>query len=326
MRRRQFMAALASTTIWPMSARAQQTDRQQRIGVLIGGGAESDASSQAYIAALREELARRGWLEDRNLRIDLRLGGDEDTFRAFATELVRFNPDVIVTRTAPATRAVQEQTHTIPIVFVGVGEAVANGLVKSLTRPEGNTTGVTNLFGSIGGKWVGLLKQVAPQLERIALIYNDQFPVGQAASIEAAASALRLQAIKIPHRSPIDIVRGIDAFAATPNGGLIPLPPPPSALDRKIILDLALQHRLPAIYQDPLTAAEGGLMAYGSNTVDLFRRAATYVDRIFRGTKVAELPVEYPTRFTLAINLKTARVLGLTIPETLLATADEVIQ
>jgi putative ABC transport system substrate-binding protein len=327
MKRRDFMVML-SAAAWPLAARAQQGERIRRIGVLASG-TEGDPASQAQVAALRDGLAKLGWVEVRNLRIDLRFGGgDAGRIRALAAELVSFAPEVIVASGVESTLALQRQTQTIPIVTTGVGDPVANGIVKSLASPEGNTTGVTNLFSSIGGRWLELLKEAAPRVERVGLIYNAQVVqnVGFFPSIEEAARRLAVTAVRTPYRDAVDLVRGIDAFASEPNGGLIVVPPRPADANRVAILRLAAQHRIPTIYQDRAYTAEGGLMAYGSNTDDNFRRASYFVDRIFRGAKVSELPVEFPTKFELVINLKTAKAIGLDIPPSLLARADEVIE
>jgi putative ABC transport system substrate-binding protein len=327
MRRRQFITLLGGAAAWPIAARAQQADRVRRIGVLTGG-AENDQANQANIVALRDGLAKLGWAEERNLRIDLRFGGgDADRFRAYAAELVSLAPEAIVATSGAAARALQQQTQTIPIVLTGAGSSVEAGLVKSLARPEGNVTGIANLFSSIGGKWLELLKEAAPRVQRVAVVYNPQLLSGDSgyiSSIEEAARALAVKAIKAPYSDAIDLVRAFDAFAAEPDGGLIVLPPAPTPAGT--ILRLAAQHRLPAIYYNRPQAAEGGLMAYGSNPVDRFRRAASFVDRILRGTKVSELPVEYPTKFELVINVKTAKAIGLAIPESFLLRADELIE
>jgi putative tryptophan/tyrosine transport system substrate-binding protein len=329
MRRREFITLVGSAVAaWPLAARAQQGDRLRRIGMLVAS-TESDQLSQAQVAALRDGLAKLGWVEARNLRIDLRFGGgDAERIRAVAAELVSFAPEVIVCSGVEATLVLQQQTQTIPIVITGVGEPVANGIVRSLASPEGNTTGVTNLFYSISGKWLELLKEAAPRVERVALIYNAQFipNVGYFPSIDEAARRLAVKAIRTPYRDAVDLVRGIDAFASEPNSGLIVLPPRPAEANRATILRLAAQHQLPTVYSDRALAAEGGLMAYGSNTDDNFRRTAYFVDRILRGTKVSELPVEFPTKFELVINLKAAKAIGLTIPESLLLRADELIE
>jgi ABC-type uncharacterized transport system substrate-binding protein len=331
MRRREFIAGLGSAAAWPAAARAQ-VERVRRIG-LLARATDNDPRGEAFIAAFREGLAKLGWVEGRNLRIDLRFSdGGGDRIRANAAELVSRAPDVIFTIGGAPTRALQQQTQTIPIVFAAAGDVFANGLVKNIARPEGNITGVTPMFYSLAGKWLELLKEAAPRVERVAVIYNPQeFSVDPAygpflLSIEEAARALAVKSIKLPFSDAVDIVHGIDSFASEPNGGLIVIPPPPTVADRKTIFGLAAQHRLPAIYQDRLFAAAGGLMAYGSNPADLYRRAASFVDRILRGAKVNELPVEYPTKFELVINLKTAKAIGLAIPESFLLRADEVIE
>jgi putative ABC transport system substrate-binding protein len=328
--RRRLMVLLGAAAL-PLAARAQQPDRMRRIGMLLDG-TESDQTTQARIAALREGLAKLGWVEDRNLRIDLRFAGDDsDRFRAHAAELVSLAPEVIVTGTGGTTRALQQKTRSIPIVITAAGDPIANGTVKSLARPEGNVTGVTNLFGSIGGKWLELLKEAAPRVERVALIDNlqvDRPATGSVyiPSIADAARTLGVKTVNMPYRDPVDIVRAMDAFAAEPNGGLISLPPPPNATSRQTIFRLAAQHRLPAIFADRSLAAEGGLMAYGSVALDRFRRAAFFVDRILRGAKVSELALEFPTKFELVINVKTAKEMGLTIPESFLLRADELLE
>jgi putative ABC transport system substrate-binding protein len=283
-------------------------------------------------AFFRDAMAKLGWVDGRNVRIDFRASdGDADRFRIYAVELVSLTPDVIVTSSVAATRAVQQETQTIPIVTAGVGDPIVNGIVKNLARPEGNTTGTTNLFSSIGGKWLQLLKELTPTVERVALVYNarvtpDDNLYGYFPSINEAALAAAVQTIKIPYRDAVDLVRAIDAFGAQPNGGLIVVPPAPTPANREAILRLAAQYRLPTVWQAKQFVAEGGLISYGSNPDDVFARAAYFVDRIFRGTKVNELAFEYPTKFELAINLKTAKALSLTVPPNMLALADEVIE
>jgi putative tryptophan/tyrosine transport system substrate-binding protein len=330
MRRREFIAGLGGAAVaWPLAAGAQQVERVQRVGVLTIR-TENEPIAQPAIVVFREGMAKLGWVEGRNLRLDIRFGGtDPSRLRAYAVELVSLDPDVIVTSSAQATRAVQQQTHTIPIVFAAVGDPVAGGMIRDVARPEGNTTGVTDRYDSITGKMVELLKEAAPRVERVALIYNAQFLANgssQFAAIEEAAGVWGVKAIRIPYSDALDLSRGIDGFAAEPNGSLFLLQPPPSAAERQTILRLATQHQLPTISETRGFAAEGGVMSYGSNPFDVVRRAPFYVDRILRGAKVSELPIEYPTKFELAINLKTAKAIGLTIPPTLLALADQVIE
>ena len=302
----------------------------RRIGVLAGG-TEGDPYQKAYLAALREGLAKLGWVEGRNLRIDLRFGaGDLNRIRAYAAELVSLAPEVIVVsswRCGDDRGATADEDHSDRLH--GGGDPVVNGLVQNIARPEGNTTGFSNYEPSIAGKWLELLKEAAPRLTRVALIFNPELSstaVGPAyiSLIEAAAPAFAVQTIKLPVRDAIDIVRAIDAFAAEPNGGLLVLPPPPTGANRETIIRLAAQHRLPAIFNNRDVAAAGGLMSYGNDVVDQHRRAASYVDRLLRGAKVSELPVQFPTKFELVVNLKTAKAIGLTIPEAFLLRADEV--
>jgi putative ABC transport system substrate-binding protein len=330
MKRRQFIAGLGSAAAWPLAARAQQAEPVRRIGFLSFTN-ENDQLVGAQTILL-EALAKLGWVEGRNLRIDLRGAADFDRLREYAAELVKLSPDVIVTAGVAPTRAAQQETRTIPIVVSGVGDPLAIGLVESVAHPEGNITGVTNAVFSIGSKWLQLLKEAAPQVNRVALLQNARLLgnpnalIGYYPSIEEAARVLAVKAIRIPYRDDVEIVHGIDAFAAEPDAGLIVMPPPPTTTDRQLIIRLAAQHQLPAMYQDRFSIVAGGLMAYGTNPAARYTRAASFVDRILRGAKVSELPIEFPTKFELVINLKTAKALGLTIPETLLATADEIIQ
>jgi putative ABC transport system substrate-binding protein len=329
MQRRQFITLLGGAAVaWPFGARAQQGSRIRRIGVLIPG-ADSDPALRNQIATLRHTLQTLGWIEGGNLRIDPRfVGVDLSRTRAYAQELVSLAPDVIVVGGAAGTRVLQGLTRTIPIVFVSVGDPISSKVVASIARPEGNTTGLTNLFPSIAGKWLELLTEAAPHVAQVALVFNPEFPVVEdyLASIETAAATLAVKAVRTPVRSANDIERAINVFAGEPNGGLIQVPPPLLDTDRKLILRLAEQHRLPMIVYDKLRVAEGGLMSYGPDTSDLYRSAATYVDRLLRGMKVSDLPVQFPTKFELVVNLKTAKAIGLTIPEAFLLRADEVIE
>jgi putative ABC transport system substrate-binding protein len=322
----------ASAAAWPLAARAQQNGRVRRVGMLTFS-TEDDHVNQSFIALFREGLAKLGWIEGRNLRIDIRFGAaNADLIRSLAAELVALHPDVIVTYGGAPTIAVQQQTQAIPIVFAAVGDPLVNGIVKSLARPDGNATGVSNLYASIAGKWLELLKEAAPQIKRAGLMYNPLLASNTEGSsfffpfMEDAARLLNVQVISIPYRNIVEIVRAVDLFAAEPNGGLVVVPPSPTAVDRQAILQLATVHRVPAIYQDGIFAAEGGLMAYGGDVVETYRTASTYVDRILLGAKVSDLPVQLPTKFRLVVNLKTAKAIGLTIPETFLVRADEVIE
>jgi putative ABC transport system substrate-binding protein len=328
MRRREFITLLGgAAAAWPLAARAQQDGRVRRIGDLEVG-AETDRSLQARWGAMQEGLAKLGWIEGRNIRFDRRFSaGDPDRLGAHADELVRLAPDVIVVASGPATQALLQRTRTIPIVFTYVGDPVAIGLLKNIARPEGNATGITNQYQSLAGKWLELLKEAAPRIARVALIFasenvNDQY----FGVIDASAEALAMKALRTPYRDAAELERAIDTFAAEPNGGLVVVPPPPTPSNRELINRLALKYRLPTISPTQSSAAEGGMMAYGSGEVEGNRIAATYVDRILRGAKVSELPVQFPSKFDLVINLKTATAIGLTIPESLLLRADELIE
>jgi putative ABC transport system substrate-binding protein len=309
------------------SGRAQQSDRLRRVGAL---GGLSEADRQAGIGVFRETLAKLGWVENRNLRIDLRFtGNDVDLIRVSAAELVTLSPDVIVTAGRAAIQEAQRLTRTIPIVITGGGDPAFSGFVKNIAHPEGNVTGITNLYASIGGKWLEVLKQAVPTTETVGLIVNPQLNAGGSAyipSIEEAARSLRIKLVRLPYQDAIDLTHGIEGFAAEANAGLIVLPPPPTTADRAVIRRLAVQHRLPTIWQERQYALEGGLLAYGSNDLDRWRRACSFVDRILRGAKVSELPLEFPTKFELAVNLKAAKAIGLTIPENFLLRADELFE
>ena len=330
MDRRDFITLLGGAAAWPTAAQAQQRERMRRIGVL-SVAAEDDRSIQAPLATLRASLAQLGWVEGRNLRLDIRYGSaDPRRVHDLAIELAGLLPDAIVTASALAMREVQQQTQTIPIIITGAGDPEASGFIKNIARPEGNTTGITNLYASIGGRWLELLKQAFPALARVALLYDPQLNTDPGGvympSAEEAAGALGVKSARVAFHDTLDIVRALDAFAAESNGGVIVMPPPPNAGNRETIRRLAIEHRLPVMYHASQYAAEGGLMAYGSNEVDRMRRSASFVDRILRGAKVSDLPLEFPTRFELTINLKTAKAIGLTIPESLLLVADGVIE
>ncbi len=327
MRRREFIAALGGAAAFAFAARADNPDRMRRVGVLIFG-AEDDPVTQTRVDGLRKGLEMRNWVEGRNLQIDFRFGGaDPGRLRSHASELVSLAPDVIVTGAAPATHAVLAQTQTIPVVFVEVTNAVGYGLSGKLARSEANSTGITNLYLAIGARWLGLLKEAAPHLARVALLFNPEFdPRAYLAAIEAAAGAYGVETIRAPARDAHEIERGIAAVAAEPNGGVLVVPPTPAFSEIRLIFKLANQYRLPAIYPTRGFAAEGGLLAYGALSSDLFEQAASYVDRILHGAKPSELPVGFPTRFDLVVNLKTAKAIGLEIPPKLLARAAEVIQ
>jgi putative ABC transport system substrate-binding protein len=328
MRRRDFIAGLGTASLSGV-ARAQQQERVRRIGVLMAI-AERDADSPARVAAFQQSLAKLGWTLGRNLWIDYRwAGGDMERARIAVPELLRLAPDAILADGTPALRAMRQATTSIPIVFTVVSEPVAAGFVASLAHPGGNITGFSNLEPGVGAKWLELLQQISPGVTRAALVFNpDTTPVSQQQSgwAQAAAEKLGIAAVVLPVRNPVEIEAAVTMAGREPGGGLILPQDPFTVVHRHLIVELAARHRLPAIYAFRYFAAAGGLLSYGIDVVDQFRQAASYVDRILRGTNPADLPVQQPTKFELVINLKTAKTLGLTIPETLLATADEVIQ
>ncbi len=327
MRRREFMAALGGAAAYTFAARADNPDRVRRVGVLIFG-AEDDPVTLTRMDGLRKGLEERDWVEGRNLQIDFRFGAaDPGRIRAHAKELVGLAPDVIVTGAAPATHAVLAQTQTIPVVFVEVTNEVGYGLSGKLARSNANSTGITNLYLAIGARWLELLKEAAPHLARVALLFNPEFdPRAYLAAIEAAAGTYGVKTIRAPVRNAHDIEHAVAAVAAEPHGGLLVVPPSPAFTEIQLIFNLATQYRLPAIYPTRGFAAEGGLMAYGAVSRDLFRQAATYVDRILHGAKPGDLAVGFPTKFDLVVNLKAARAIGLEIPPKLRARAAEVIE
>jgi putative tryptophan/tyrosine transport system substrate-binding protein len=326
MRRREFIAGLGGAAICPLTARAQKGERVRHVGVLTYE-AETLASRSAF-SIFRDALEQLGWIEGRNLRLDFRFGsGDAIQTCVFAADLVQLAPDVIVTVYAAALRAVQQQTKTIAIVFIGAGDPVENGTVRNSAQPEGNITGFPNAFGSLGGKWMELLKEAAPNITRVAYMYPvDNLGTGYLPWVETAARSLGMQVVEIPVSDVTSIKAAIGAFAADPNGGLLPSPGV-FAIAPDQLIGLAAQYRLPAICgtASPF-AKKGGLMSYSPDPRQQVRGAAAYVDRLLRGAKVSDLPVQYPTKFSLAINLKTAKALGLEVPSTLLVRADEVIE
>jgi putative ABC transport system substrate-binding protein len=329
MRRRDFITVLGGATAWPLAARAQQGELIRRVAALFGAS-EKD-TELAPAAAFREALARLGWIEGRNLKLDIRFGeGDPVRLRTLAAELIGLSPDVAFAGNNVAARALLAETHTIPIVFVGVGGVLAgNTTIQNITRPEANTTGFANKDESIEGKWLELLKEVAPQIARVAFIYADtQTPVvfrREMDTVERAATAHGVKAISIPFHDADTLQRAIDAFAREPNGGLI-VNSNITSTPPRLVLEPAARNRLPLISAYKSYTAGGGLMSFGSDFPTLHREAAGYVDRILRGAKAADLPVQFPTKYDLVINLKTAKALGLTVPPSLLATADELIE
>jgi putative ABC transport system substrate-binding protein len=329
MNRRELITLLGGAVAWPIAARAQQRERIRRIGLLMSLVKE-DPGGLAEVGALRQGLAELGWAEGRNLDIELRwAGADLERAQALAKELVELKPEVLLSRSTPTTVALRRESGTIPIVFVNVTEPLKQGFVQELARPGGNITGFTNFDSMIGGKWLQLLKEVDPRIARVAVIYNPQtapFAGLFLRSVEAAAPRLAVEPIAMPVESAADIEAAMTAFAQWPGSGLIAIPDSFTGQYRDVIIAVAARNKLPALYANLVSAPSGGLIAYAVDTHDLMKRAGGYVDRILKGAKPSELPVQEPAKFQLSINLKTARALGLTLPETLLATADEVIE
>jgi putative ABC transport system substrate-binding protein len=328
MNRRDIIAGLGSAAAWPLAARAQQGDRVRRLGVLLPGD-ENDPIWKPRISAFTQALADLGWTEGRNVRMDLRGGGgDINRIRTLAHELVDLKPDVILTMGTPPTVALQRETRTIPIVFARVGDPVASGIVERLNQPGGNVTGFANYELTLAGKWVELLTEIAPGLKRAAIMFNPDTPGASAyiTSFETAARSLKVEAITAPVYSDVEIEAAIMALGREPGGGLFVVADAFMTTHRAPIISAAARNNVPAVYALSEPVREGGLLSYGVDMVDLWRRGASYVDRILRGANPAELPIQLPTKFELVINLKTAKSLRLTIPETVLATADEVIQ
>ena len=328
MRRREFIAGLGSTAVWPLAARAQQPDRMRRIGVL-SNLASDDQEDQIRNAAFLQALQELGWTVGRNVRIDYRRGvGNTELYRQHAAELVALVPDVILTNGNSTIGPVLQTTRTVPIVFVNVTDPVAGGFVESLARPGGNATGFASIEYGMSGKWLELLKQIAPRVTRAAVIRNPSVASGsgQFGAIQAVAPFLGMEATPIDVRAASEIERGIMALAPSSNTGLIVTASGPAIVHRDVIIKLAAQLKLPAVYWQRIFATSGGLISYGDDPTDQYRRAAGYVDRILKGVKPADLPVQAPTKYELVINLKTAKALGLDVPATLLARADEVIE
>jgi putative tryptophan/tyrosine transport system substrate-binding protein len=324
MRRREFIAGLGSAAGWPLAAWAQQGDRVRRIGVLQPY--DVDLVGKAQFSAFTQALAALGWTDGRNVRIDLRWEGAEIPARA--EELVGLQPDIILTNSTPMTVAIQRETRTIPIVFVNVSDPVASGIVASLNRPGGNITGFANFEATMGGKWLELLSEIAPGLKRAAIMGNpDTAPVSAIMpSFEAAARSLKIVQIFAPVHSDAEIEAATIALGREPRGGLVVMPDAFMTVHYAPIISAAARNNVPAVYPFSTFARDGGLLSYGPDIVDPFHRAATYVDRILRGAKPGDLPVQFPTKVEMAVNLKTATALGLTVPSSLLVRADEVIE
>jgi putative tryptophan/tyrosine transport system substrate-binding protein len=329
MRRRKFITLIGgAAAAWPLAARTQQAERVRRIGMLIPFS-ENDPETQARLAAFKQQLQKLGWAEGRNLRIDYRFAGDNiERIRIGAEELVAVAPDVIVVYANPAVAALRQATRVMPVVFAQVSDPVGSGFVTSLARPGGNITGFQNFETEIGGKWLEVLKQIAPAVRRVAVVHGPDIAVNVAFlhAAEAASTPLGITVTAAGVRSGDDIESTLAAFAREPNGGLIVAPSPINLTNRELIIASAAQLGLPAIYPYSYFTKIGGLASYGFDQIEQSRGAASYVDRILKGEKPADLPVQAPTKYELIINLKTARALGLTVPQALQASADEVIE
>jgi putative ABC transport system substrate-binding protein len=327
MRRREFITLLGGAATWPLAARAQQVERVRRIGVLTGSA--DDQETHAQLAAFLQGLAQLGWTDGHNVRIDARwASGDADRGRGYAAELVALAPDVILASGSSILPPLLQATRTVPIVFTVVADPVGAGFVDSLAEPGGNATGFTSFEYSLSAKWLELLKQIVPGVTRAAVLRDSAIVggIGQFAVIQSVAPSVGVDVRPVNVRDPAEIERAIAAFARSPNGGLIVTGSALTTVHRNLIITLAAGHRLPAVYSNRLFATSGGLISYGPNFVDHHRQAAGYVDRILKGEKPADLPVQNPTRYELVINLKTTKALGLEIPPMLLARADEVIE
>ena len=328
MRRREFISLLGAAAIWPLAANAQQGERMRRIGVLLPAAAD-DPGFQARLAAFHQGLALLGWTIGRNVRIDTRWAtASAAEIRRHAAELAALAPDVIVAQGASTVGPLLQATRTVPIVFPVVGDPVAAGFVDSLARPGGNATGFMSYEYSLSGKWLELLKQIAPGVMRVAVIRDPTITggIGQFSAIQAVAPSLRVEVNPVNVRDASEIERAVTVFAYTSNGGLIVTGSGLAQLHRDLIATLAARHKLPAVYFERSFVAAGGLISYGPDFIDQYRRAASYVDRILKGEKPADLPVQAPVKYELVINLKTAKALGLTVPQSVLARADEVIE
>jgi putative ABC transport system substrate-binding protein len=328
MRRRNFIALLGGAAAWPLAARAQQSaERMRRIGVLMSL-APDDPESPVRIAALLQGLQQLGWTDGRNVRIDYRWGaGDAERIRKSVAELVALAPDVILAHGTSLVGPLQQATRTVPIVFVNVADPVGAGLVDSLARPGGNATGFTSFEYGIAGKWLELLKEVAPQVTRTAILRDATIAGGgQLGAIQSVAPSFGVELRPLGLRDTGEIKRSVSAFARVSNGGLIVVAGPMAIIHRELIITLAAQYRLPAVYPYRFYVTGGGLISYGPDQIDQYRRAADYVDRILKGEQPADLPVQAPTKYQLVVNLKTAKTLGLDVPPTVLARADEVIE
>ena len=325
-RRKLLAALLGGAAAWPLAARAQQPERVRRIGVLMNVGAD-DPEGQTRIVAFVQGLQQSGWSDGRNVRIDIRWGGgDPERIRKYAAELVALAPDAFLATSTMVVRPLQQATHTVPIVFVQVIDPVGAGIVSTLARPGGNTTGFTVFEYGMSGKWVELLKEIAPGVRRVAVLRDLSIGIAQLAAIQAVAPSFGVELSVLGVQDANEIESAVAAFAHSPDGGLIVTASTSALIHRELISTLAARHRLPAVYPFRYFVTAGGLISYGPNSIDPYRRAAGYVDRILKGEKPADLAVQAPTKYELVINFKTAKALGLDVPASVLARADEVIE
>jgi putative ABC transport system substrate-binding protein len=329
-KRREFISLLGGAAAgWPLAARAQQPERVRRIGILFGGFSDTDPEPRARVAAFTRGLQELGWAGGRNIQIDLRIGaGNADRVKAHAEALIGSTPDVLAANSGPAVAALARQTKTIPIIFASVLDPVGSGFVASLAQPGGNITGFSNFEPAMGGKLLEFLKEIAPEVTRVLAVFDRANPsyLEFNRTIESLAPSLHVQYRSAAVANAAEVEHAIESFAHDPGGGLIVVGGTVAAANREAIVGLAGRYRMPAIYSFAYYARIGGLMSYGVDGIDLWRRAASYVDRILKGAKPADLPVQRPVKFELMINLKTAKALGLQVPPTLLAIADEVIE
>jgi putative ABC transport system substrate-binding protein len=326
--RRQFIFALGGTVIaCPLAAHAQQTERMRRIGVVMGY-AESDPNGQLQVAAFRQQLQKLGWVEGRNIKIDWRYAADDPGhIRMMAEELLRLSPDVMVANSNLVTTILQSVVHTIPLVFVSVSDPIGSGFVTDLARPTGNITGFANYQPTMGSKWLELLRQIAPRVENVGVLLHPEPPnIGYLKSAEAAAPSFNIKLTGLPVNSGTEIESALATLAAEPNAGLIVAPNAVAFANGDLIVTLAARLRVPAIYPFAFYAKAGGLISYGFDAGDQFRQGAEYVDKLLKGAKPTDLPVQHPTKFDLVLNIKTAKMLGLEVPPSLLALTDEVIE
>jgi putative ABC transport system substrate-binding protein len=329
MRRREFIAGLGAVA-WPVVARAQQPERVRRIGVLVPAN-ENDPEAKALLSWFTQGLAKLGWTEGRNVLMDVRwAAGSIEQMQALAKELVDLQPEIIFANATPVTAALQRETRTIPIVFTGVSDPVGSGFIAKVPRPGGNLTGFIDLEASMGGKWLELLTEVAPNVKRVAIMFNPDTAPGSGSyylpSFEAAARSLKVESIVAPVHSDAEIETFMTSLGREPGGGLVVMTDAFMPVHRAPVILLASRNNVPTVYPQSVFVRDGGLLSYGPNRADLFRRSASYVDRILRGATPAELPVQLPTKFEMAVNAKTAKSLGLTVPQSILLRADELIE